>query len=46
MKQLVLAFKGSNQDFGKFLDFLDEYLEWNPGATLGDLASNEVLDLH
>lgn len=46
MREVVLTFKGNGYQFEEFLEFIDEYLDWNPGATIGDLASDEVLDIH
>lgn len=41
-KTLVLSFRGSKQEFGEYLDFIDAYLEQHPDVTLGEIASNEV----
>lgn len=38
----VLTFQGSVREFGEYLEFIDDYLESYPDATLGDILSNEV----
>lgn len=41
-KTLVLGFSGTNREFGEYLEFLDDYLEYHPGITMGEIASDEV----
>jgi hypothetical protein len=41
-KTLVLGFSGTKAQFESYLEFLDDYLEYHPGVTMGEVASDEV----
>ena len=37
-KQRVLTFRGTNEEFGEYLEFIRLYCELNPGITIGQFA--------